>query len=82
MAALVDTFPLVPMSRVLLISPPPLWRDGAYDFSAEVINLQLPANLRELVGRQVLLSVPRVTLLSRDDAIEIVGAELHRGGAK
>ena len=50
MAALVDTFPLVPMSRVLLISPPPLWRDGAYDFSAEVINLQLPANLRELAG--------------------------------
>ena len=50
MAALVGTFPRVPMNRVLLISPPPLWRDGAYDFSAEIINHQIPFNLRELAG--------------------------------
>ena len=50
MAALVGTFPRVPMNRVLLISPPPLWRDGAYEFSAEIINHQIPFNLRELAG--------------------------------
>lgn len=47
------------------------------DALTELVNLgvsRAAASLRELVGRQVLLSVPRVTLLSRDDAIEIVGA--------
>lgn len=47
------------------------------DALTELVNLgvsRAAASLRELVGQQVLLSVPRVTLVSRDDAIEIVGA--------
>jgi len=47
------------------------------DALTELVNIgvsRAAASLRELVNQQVLLSVPRVTLVSRADAIQILGA--------
>ncbi len=52
------------------------------DALTELVNIgvsRAAASLRDLVSRQVLLSVPRVTLVSRADAIEILGSTEERG---
>ena len=49
---LVQGFPSVPKSQVLLIAPPPVWRDGAFGKSMEVINKRMPAAL-EQVSREL-----------------------------
>ena len=52
------------------------------DALTELVNIgvsKAAASLRELVDQQVLLSVPRVTLVSRADAIEILGNSESRG---
>nr|WP_246519822.1 chemotaxis protein CheC [Ancylobacter lacus] len=52
------------------------------DALTELVNIgvsRAAASLRDLVSRQVLLSVPRVTLVSRADAIAILGATEERG---
>ena len=46
------------------------------DALTEMVNIgvnRAAASLREMVGEQVLLSVPKVTLVSRDRAIAILG---------
>ncbi|TCK19769.1 CheC inhibitor of MCP methylation [Ancylobacter aquaticus] len=52
------------------------------DALTELVNIgvsRAAASLRELVNQQVLLSVPRVSLVSRADAIEILGASEDKG---
>ena len=52
------------------------------DALTELVNIgvsRAAASLRELVSQQVLLSVPRVTLVSRTDAIEILGTSEEKG---
>lgn len=52
------------------------------DALTELVNIgvsRAAASLRELVSQQVLLSVPRVTLVSRGDAIEILGNSEDKG---
>ena len=56
--------------------------DLQIDALTELVNLgvsRAATSLRELVSQQVLLSVPRVNLVSRTDAIEILGAGEDKG---
>jgi chemotaxis protein CheC len=55
--------------------PPTMLDELEVDALTELVNIgvsRAAANLREMVGEQVLLSVPNVTLVSREQAVQIL----------
>jgi chemotaxis protein CheC len=63
------------------VTSAPLLNELELDALTELVNIGVShaaASLREMVGEQVLLSVPSVSLVSRDEAIVILGERENR----